>query len=157
MHFMKLLPAFLCSALLAATMSCEQHTANESTASGAVEGNATQSALTSKAVPQLICEEIRSTDDPLPRAVVYLVVGKEKLFVDSVSVCGVIEAVDFDDKKIPKSAKAAVGGWWGGAGDYYYLIEEGDDAVVMHGWDQEESEEKEMYQYKEKKRASLLQ
>lgn len=138
--------------MLMATACQEQASAPTSTTT-----DAAQEPQQPKAEPELVCEEIRGMEAMVPRSVVYLMVGTEKVFVDSVTVCDDISPDSYEMYQIPSHALQAVGGFWAGAGDYYYLTIQGNDAVVMYGWSDEEVDPSEMYQYKEKKRISLVQ
>ena len=142
--------------------SCESSSttttdANPAAASGdSVAPAPTNPQASTEMAVKLACREIRNLDDISPLSEIQLIIGSQTIIVDSASTCAEITPDAWDNFEIPKDAKAAVGGWWAGAGDYYYLKIEGADAVVMYGWAEEGADEKDMYQYKEVKRAKLV-
>lgn len=53
------------------------------------------------------------------------------------TVVGWLEGISIDEYnnyKIPKNAKFAVGGWFAGGGDYFYYVEENGVTKIYKGW-----------------------
>lgn len=150
------------AALAMLTFACESSTttstdANPAAASGDSVAPAPENPQKTTAITvKLGCREIRNTDDISPLAEVVLTVGDKTFAVDSCNVCADLEPASWEQYKIPKDAKAAVGGWWAGGGEYFYLSLQGTDAVVYAGWADEGAAEKDMYQYKEIQRSPLV-
>lgn len=157
---MKKIHVFLLVGASLLTFACQNNSTTTSSDAASSPASAAETAkpqAVDASQVKLICHELRNMDDISPLSEIILQIGDQKIIVDSASTCGDLSPDQWEGLEIPKDAKAAVGGWWAGAGDYYYLKIEGTDAVVMYGWSEEEAEEKDMYQYKEVKRASLMQ